>query len=218
MKTGELFALRDPTGDGKKARFENYARGLFQDALSMLAEDDGLYVLHRRNLTKIVETDGVADRFDRVAALPHGIADTYDMAYGLARDKQRPLRLRLRPLRQHDDARLRRRARARARASRRRRSRSGCATRSAGAPGRTARSSSPTTRATGSRRTSSATSREGQLLRLPEPRRSRSTPRSPPARRRSGCRTPGRGRSTASPTTTPAASSARSPGSSSWPS
>ena len=89
MKTGELFALRDPTGDGKQARFENYAGGLFQDALSMLAEDDGLYVLHRRNLTKLVEThsDGLADWFERVAALPHGVADTYDMAYGLARDK-----------------------------------------------------------------------------------------------------------------------------------
>jgi hypothetical protein len=35
-------------------------------------------------LTKIV-----SDRsFERVAALPHGIADTYDMAYGLARDRQ----------------------------------------------------------------------------------------------------------------------------------
>ncbi|MBO0700878.1 MAG: hypothetical protein J2P46_20955, partial [Zavarzinella sp.] len=89
MKTGELFALRDPTGDGKNARFENYAHGLFQDALSMLAEDDGLYVLHRRNLTKIIESpgEGTADRFERVAALPHGVADTYDMAYGLARDK-----------------------------------------------------------------------------------------------------------------------------------
>jgi hypothetical protein len=53
----------------------------------MLAEDDGLFVLHRRNLTKIVERNGVPDRFDRVFALPHGIADTYDMAYGLARDK-----------------------------------------------------------------------------------------------------------------------------------
>jgi hypothetical protein len=46
-----------------------------------------LYVLHRRNLTKITETAGVADHFDRVAALPHGIADTYDMAYGLARGR-----------------------------------------------------------------------------------------------------------------------------------
>jgi cytochrome c551/c552 len=88
MKTGELFALRDPTGDGKSARFENYGHGLFQDALSMKAEDDGLYILHRRNLTKITEngTSGTVS-FDRVAGLPHGIADTYDMAYGLARDR-----------------------------------------------------------------------------------------------------------------------------------
>jgi mono/diheme cytochrome c family protein len=86
MKTGELFALRD-ADDAKRASFELYGRGLYQDALSMLAEDDGLYVLHRRNLTKIVERDGKPDRFDRVLALPHGVADTYDMAYGLARDK-----------------------------------------------------------------------------------------------------------------------------------
>ena len=89
MKTGELFVLRDPTGDGRKARFDNYTRGLFQEAYSMLAEPEALYVLHRRNLTHIVERegDGVADRFDRVAALPHGIADTYDYGYGLVRDK-----------------------------------------------------------------------------------------------------------------------------------
>ncbi|HEY7312836.1 MAG TPA: hypothetical protein VH643_25960, partial [Gemmataceae bacterium] len=89
MKTGELFVLRDPTGDGRKARFDNYTRGLFQEAYSMLAEPEALYVLHRRNLTRIVERegDGVADRFDRVALLPHGIADTYDYGYGLVRDK-----------------------------------------------------------------------------------------------------------------------------------
>ncbi len=86
MKTGELFALRNPE-DAKKAKFENYGNGLFQDALSMLAEDDGLYVLHRRNLTKITETKGVADKFERVALLPQSIADGYDMGYGLVRDK-----------------------------------------------------------------------------------------------------------------------------------
>ncbi len=87
LKTGELFVLRNPD-DARSARFENYAGGLFQDALSMLAEDDALYVLHRRNLTRITDTDGdgTADRFDRVAALPHGVADTYDYAYGLVRD------------------------------------------------------------------------------------------------------------------------------------
>jgi glucose/arabinose dehydrogenase/mono/diheme cytochrome c family protein len=89
MKLGEIFVLKDPTDDGKQARFENYARGLFQEAYSMLAEPDALYVLHRRNLTKIGDTDGdgVADRFDRVAALPHGIADSYDYGYGLVRDR-----------------------------------------------------------------------------------------------------------------------------------
>jgi glucose/arabinose dehydrogenase/mono/diheme cytochrome c family protein len=87
MKTGELFVLRDPTGDGKAARFDDYAHGLFQEAFAMLAEPDALYVLHRRNLTRLTEHDGVADRFDRVAALPHGIADTYDYGYGLVRDR-----------------------------------------------------------------------------------------------------------------------------------
>jgi glucose/arabinose dehydrogenase/mono/diheme cytochrome c family protein len=89
MKLGEIFVLRDPGDQGKGATFEDYAHGLFQEALSMKAESDGLYVLHRRNLTKIVESkgDGVADRFERVAALPHGVAETYDYAYGLARDK-----------------------------------------------------------------------------------------------------------------------------------
>ena len=87
MKMGELFVLRDPTGDGANARFENYAGGLFQEAYSMLAEKDGLYVLHRRNLTRIREEEGQAAHFDRVFALPHGIAESYDYAYGLVRDK-----------------------------------------------------------------------------------------------------------------------------------
>jgi cbb3-type cytochrome oxidase cytochrome c subunit len=89
MKLGEIFVLRKPGADGDTARFENYAHGLFQEAFGMLAEEDGLYVLHRRNLTRIVESkhDGIADRFARVAALPHGIAETYDYGYGLVRDR-----------------------------------------------------------------------------------------------------------------------------------
>jgi mono/diheme cytochrome c family protein/glucose/arabinose dehydrogenase len=87
LKTGELFVVRDPTDDGKKARFDNYTRGLFQECFSMLADEEALYVLHRRNLTRIPHADKLAERFDRVAALPHGVADTYDYGYGLARDK-----------------------------------------------------------------------------------------------------------------------------------
>ncbi|MFO0911615.1 MAG: PA14 domain-containing protein [Pirellulales bacterium] len=88
MKLGEIFVLSDLTGDGREARFEDYARGLFQDAYSMLAEPDALYVLHRRNLSKLVDTDddGRADRVDRVFAVPHGVADSYDYGYGLVRD------------------------------------------------------------------------------------------------------------------------------------
>ena len=88
LKTGELFVLHDPDDTGKSARFENYTNGLFQDALSLLAEDDALYVLHRRNLTRIASNDRAAARFDRVAALPQAIADAYDYGYGLVRDKK----------------------------------------------------------------------------------------------------------------------------------
>jgi hypothetical protein len=89
LKMGEIFVLVDPSGDPQSAHFDSYGHGLFQDALAMLAEEDALYVLHRRNLTRISESrrDGVADRFDRVFALPHGVADTYDYGYGLVRDK-----------------------------------------------------------------------------------------------------------------------------------
>ncbi|HYG75179.1 MAG TPA: hypothetical protein VEK08_09280 [Planctomycetota bacterium] len=87
MKNGELFVLRDQADDGKGAQFENYAGGLFQEVYAMLAEKDGLYVLHRRNVTRITETGGRATNFERVFALPHGIAETYDYGYGLVRDK-----------------------------------------------------------------------------------------------------------------------------------
>ena len=53
----------------------------------LLAEDDALYLLHRRNLTRIPHATGVAERFERVAALPQAVADAYDYGYGLVRDK-----------------------------------------------------------------------------------------------------------------------------------
>ena len=88
MKTGSIFVLNDPTDDGKKARFDDYAHGLFQEAYSMLAEADGLYVLHRRNLTKITDgKDGRAAKFNRVTYVDQAMADAYDYGYGLVRDK-----------------------------------------------------------------------------------------------------------------------------------
>lgn len=99
MKTGELFVFPDPRGKTfDELGFKRYGNTLFQDALSMMAERDGLYILHRRNLTRIVNTpDNEVQllspllkptdplRLERVFALPHGVADTYDYAYGLAK-------------------------------------------------------------------------------------------------------------------------------------
>jgi hypothetical protein len=81
MKLGDLFVLRDPHDNGKEAHFESYARGLFQDVFGMLHDGKDLYVLHRRNLSRLRP-----DRCDRVAALGHSTGNAYDWAYGLTRD------------------------------------------------------------------------------------------------------------------------------------
>ena len=186
----------------------------------MLAEDDGLYVLHRRNLTRIADRDGdgVADRFDRVAALPHGVADTYDYAYGLVRDRAGDFVFGYAPYANTQHARLRRGA-------------CGCT------PGQAAEEvafgfrnplgwcAGPDGEVffTDNQGEWVATNKlchvdRGQVLRLPEPGPEAARHQARRASGGLGARTAGRGRSTASPTTTPAASSARSPGSSSWPS
>jgi hypothetical protein len=55
----------------------------------MMHDGDALYLLHRRNLTRIRDTDsdGIADQFDRIFALPHAVTREYDWAYGLVRDR-----------------------------------------------------------------------------------------------------------------------------------
>ncbi|HYE99892.1 MAG TPA: hypothetical protein VEJ18_13320, partial [Planctomycetota bacterium] len=85
MKRGEIFVLKP---DGPPV-FEDYARGLFQEAYSMKAEADALYVLHRRHLSALRDTDGDgrADRVDQVARLPQAAGEVYDYGYGLVRDR-----------------------------------------------------------------------------------------------------------------------------------
>ncbi len=82
MKMGELFAI-----DEAKGAFVSWG-GLFQDAHSMVHDGESLYLLHRRNLTRIRDTDGDgrADRFERVAALQHDVKENIDNAYGLVRE------------------------------------------------------------------------------------------------------------------------------------
>lgn len=90
LKQGELFWVDDPHDDGQAARYVDFAHGLFQDAFGLLHDGQALYVLHRRNLSALRDTDGDgrADRCDRLAALPHSIGNAYDWAYGLVRDAQ----------------------------------------------------------------------------------------------------------------------------------
>jgi glucose/arabinose dehydrogenase/cytochrome c551/c552 len=90
MKLGELLVLRDPHDDGRGSRFDDFTRGLFQDIFGMVHDGRSLYVLHRRNLTRVRDPGprGLADRFDRVAPLPHAVGNAYDWAYGLVRDQK----------------------------------------------------------------------------------------------------------------------------------
>jgi cytochrome c551/c552 len=88
MKQGDLFVLDDPNDNGKNAQYRPYARGLFQDCFGMVHDGQALYVLHRRNLTRLIDSDsdGFADRSERVTALPHAIGNAYDWAYGLLKN------------------------------------------------------------------------------------------------------------------------------------
>lgn len=75
MKRGDLFVVEGDT-------VREYVDGLFEEAYSMTHDGKDLYVLHRRNLTRIRE----GGSFDRVAALPHSVAEAYDYGYGLVRE------------------------------------------------------------------------------------------------------------------------------------
>ena len=89
IKRGEIFTLDEASDlDPAKARFRDWAGGLFQDALSMFHDGRALRVLHRRNLTRIEDGDGdgIPDRFEREVALPHSIPNAYDWGYGLVRE------------------------------------------------------------------------------------------------------------------------------------
>jgi len=88
MKMGEIWQIEHPLGDPAGVTWRDSTRGLFQEAYSMTADEQAVYVLHRRNLTAVKDTDqdGLADRFERIAALPHGVGDTYDYGYGLVRE------------------------------------------------------------------------------------------------------------------------------------
>lgn len=84
LKTGELFRVLDPENRPEHDVFQRVGPTLFADALAMACDEGGLFILHRRNLTR---WDWERNYLERVAPIPHGIADSYDYAYGLVRDR-----------------------------------------------------------------------------------------------------------------------------------
>jgi hypothetical protein len=88
MKQGHLFRIDDPQDTVVDATFVDAGGGLFQDAYSMAHDGDALHLLHRRNLTKLADTDGdgAFDRFDREALLEQPVMNDRDNAYGLVRE------------------------------------------------------------------------------------------------------------------------------------
>jgi hypothetical protein len=88
MKQGQLFRIDDPQDTVVDARFVDAGGGLFQDAYSMVHDGEAIHLLHRRNLTRLADTDGdgVFDRFDREALLEQPVVENLDNAYGLVRE------------------------------------------------------------------------------------------------------------------------------------
>ena len=84
MKMGEIFRVDLEEGREEEARFVEYA-GPFQEPYAMAHRGADLYVLHRRNISRIrdADGDGVADSVDRVATWPQGLVSSYDWGYGL---------------------------------------------------------------------------------------------------------------------------------------
>ena len=80
----ELIDGSSGAGGEVHARCTEFA-GPFQEAYGMVHRGDDLFLLHRRNVTRIrdVDGDGRADRFDRVFTWPQGLVSSYDWAYGL---------------------------------------------------------------------------------------------------------------------------------------
>lgn len=89
LKMGQILSVEDPHDNGVDATYADFGRGLFQDVFALDHDGDSLFVLHRRNLSRLfdLDRDNAVDRVDRLAALPHGIGDAYDWAYGMVRQK-----------------------------------------------------------------------------------------------------------------------------------
>lgn len=89
-KLGEIFKVQVDSKLGSLATLTDFTGTHFQDILAMAHDGNSLLVQHRRNLTRVQDSDrdGVAERFEHVLAFPQLLEPkSYDWGYGMVRDK-----------------------------------------------------------------------------------------------------------------------------------
>ena len=89
-KLGEIFKVQVDPKLGSLATLTDFTGTHFQDILAMTHDGSSLLVQHRRNLTRVQDSDrdGVADRFEHVLSFPQLLdPKSYDWGYGMVRDK-----------------------------------------------------------------------------------------------------------------------------------
>ncbi|MBL9207804.1 MAG: c-type cytochrome [Opitutaceae bacterium] len=89
-KLGEIFQVRVDSKPGSLATLTDFTGTHFQDVLAMAHDGRSLLVQHRRNLTRLLDSDrdGVAERLEHLHSFPQLLdPKSYDWGYGLVPDK-----------------------------------------------------------------------------------------------------------------------------------
>lgn len=89
-KLGEIFKVQVDSKLGSLATLTDFTGSYFQDVLAMAHDGRSLLVQHRRNLTRVLDSDGdgVAERLEHVLSFPQLLdPKSYDWGYGMVPDK-----------------------------------------------------------------------------------------------------------------------------------
>lgn len=89
-KLGEIFRVKVDAKPGSLATLIDFTGTHFQDILAMAHDGSSLLVQHRRNLTRVLDSDrdGVAERLEHLMSFPQLLDPrSYDWGYGLVPDK-----------------------------------------------------------------------------------------------------------------------------------
>lgn len=89
-KLGEIFRVQVDPKPGSIATLVDFTGTHFQDVLAMTHDGHSLLVQHRRNLSRVRDTDGdgVAERFEHLLSFPQLLdPKSYDWGYGMVPDQ-----------------------------------------------------------------------------------------------------------------------------------